>query len=177
MARITRRLLLAVALFLALAAGLVGGGGGCVEREVQINSDPQGALVYLNDQEVGRTPLRQDFTWYGTYDVSVRKEGYQTLKTTAPVIAPWWQWVPFDFVADVLPFRLKDTHALSYTLKPIPETAEDPDRLVQRGEAMRDRLESGEKPVKTPKTRPAATTRAAKRAQTRPATSSEPSLP
>ena len=91
--------------------------------------------------------MRQDFTWYGTYDVAVRKEGYETLKTESPVIAPWWQWVPFDFVADVLPFRLKDSHALSYKLKPTPETAVDPDRLVQRGQAMRDQLESGEKPA------------------------------
>ena len=86
----------------------------------------------------------------------------------------WWQWVPFDFVADVLPFRLKDTHALRYTLKPTPEAAEDPDRLVQRGQSMRDQLESGEKPLKTPKTRPAATTRAAKPPRTRPTTSPAP---
>src|SRR3954453_8532751 len=169
MARTTRRLLFAVVVALvAVTAGLTG--GGCVERELQVNSDPQGALVYLNDQEVGRTPLRQDFTWYGTYDVAVRKEGYQTLKTTSPVIAPWWQWVPFDFVADILPFRLKDSHALHYTLKPTPEIAEDPDRLVQRGQAMRDQLESGEKPLKTPKPRPAATTRAAKSPRTLPTT-------
>jgi PEGA domain-containing protein len=166
MARTTRRLLFAVVVLVALTAGL----GGCVERELQVNSDPQGALVYLNDQEVGRTPLRQDFTWYGTYDVAVRKDGYQTLKTESPVIAPWWQWIPFDFVADILPFRLKDSHALHYTLKPTPETAEDPDRLVQRGQAMRDQLESGEKPLKTPKTRPAATTRAAKSPRTLPTT-------
>src|SRR4051812_21540277 len=157
MARTTRRLLFAVVVLVALIAGL----GGCVERELQVNSDPQGALVYLNDQEVGRTPLRQDFTWYGTYDVAVRKEGYQTLKTESPVIAPWWQWIPFDFVADILPFRLKDSHALHYTLKPTTETAVDPDRLVQRGQAMRDQLESGEKPLKTPKTPPPPTTPAA----------------
>ena len=166
MARTTRRLLFAVVVLVALTAGL----GGCVERELQVNSEPQGALVYLNDQEVGRTPLRQDFTWYGTYDVAVRKEGYQTLKTESPVIAPWWQWIPFDFVADILPFRLKDSHALHYTLKPTTETAVDPDRLVQRGQAMRDQLESGEKPLKTPKTRPAATTRAAKSPRTLPTT-------
>ena len=173
MARTTRRLLFAVVVALvAVAAGLAG--GGCVERELQVNSDPQGALVYLNEQEVGRTPLRQDFTWYGTYDVAVRKEGYETLKTTSPVIAPWWQWIPFDFVADVLPFRLKDSHALRYTLKPTTQTAVDPDRLVQRGQSMRDQLESGEKPLKTPKTRPAATTRAAKPPRTTPTTNPAP---
>src|SRR5688500_18580755 len=63
-------------------AGLTGPvGGGCVVREMVIDSEPRGALVYLNDQEIGRTPLTKEFTWYGTYDAVVRLEGYETLKT------------------------------------------------------------------------------------------------
>ncbi|MGZ3388170.1 MAG: PEGA domain-containing protein, partial [Isosphaeraceae bacterium] len=45
---------------------------GCVEQTMTIQSDPPGALVYMNDQELGRTPLTKDFTWYGDYDVQVR---------------------------------------------------------------------------------------------------------
>src|SRR4051812_4161464 len=66
--------------------------GGCVERELVVESAPDGALVYMNDQEVGRTPIRRDFQWYGTYDVVVRKEGYETLRAQTPVIAPPWLW-------------------------------------------------------------------------------------
>lgn len=127
-------------------------GGGCVERELAIDTEPQAALVYLNGQEVGRTPMRQSFLWYGTYDVEIRREGYNTVKTDAPVIAPWWQWVPFDFVAEILPFHLKDTHKLHYALTPASDEAVDPDALAQRGEQMRHELQSGQKP---PKTRPA----------------------
>ena len=49
--------------------------GGCVERELVVESDPDGALVYMNDQELGRTPIRRDFQWYGTYDVVVVAPG------------------------------------------------------------------------------------------------------
>src|ERR1700689_2659659 len=63
-------------------------GGGCVQRTLTVRSDPDGALVYLNDQEIGRTPLARYFTWYGVYDVELHKEGYQSIKTTAAVIAP-----------------------------------------------------------------------------------------
>ena len=51
---------------------------GCnrVERNLQVTSNPPGALVYLNGQEAGRTPMNKSFVWYGTYDVQVRKEGY-----------------------------------------------------------------------------------------------------
>ena len=50
--------------------------GGCgVERTLQIESNPPGALVHLNGEEVGRTPMRKAFVWYGTYDVQLRKDG------------------------------------------------------------------------------------------------------
>jgi hypothetical protein len=137
------------ALLAGLALGTAAGAGGCVERELVIDSNPQGALVYLNGQEIGRTPLRKEFTWYGTYDVVVRKEGFETLKTQTPIIAPAWQWVPVDLAAELVPVPLKDTHRVSYTLKPVTEQQVDPDRLVQRGTNFRQRLESGVKAAQT----------------------------
>ncbi|MEX0776779.1 MAG: PEGA domain-containing protein [Phycisphaeraceae bacterium] len=47
---------------------------GCVERTISITSEPSGALVHLNDEEVGRTPLIVPFTFYGVYDVRVEHE-------------------------------------------------------------------------------------------------------
>ena len=87
------------------AAALVGvvAVAGCVERRLTVHSEPEGALVYLNNQEVGRTPMTHGFIWYGTYDVRLRQAGYETLKTQQSIVAPWWQWVPFDFFADILP--------------------------------------------------------------------------
>src|SRR5437016_3013952 len=70
--------------------------GGCVERTLTVQTNPPGALVYLNDQEFGRTPVTRDFLWYGNYDVEVRKEGYRTIKTHQWLVAPAYQWVPFD---------------------------------------------------------------------------------
>ncbi len=53
-------------------------GSGCVQRQLTVTTDPPGTLVHLNGQEFGRTPVTRDFTWYGTYDVELRKEGYET---------------------------------------------------------------------------------------------------
>ncbi len=80
---------------------------GCVEQLLTIDSDPSGAVVTLNDQEVGRTPVTTNFKWYGFYEAEVRKDGYQTLKTTSPVIAPWWQWVPFDLCTKSFPSDIR----------------------------------------------------------------------
>ena len=88
----TFRRLLASALLLTLTAQF-----GCVRRTVTIHSEPAGALVWLNDEEVGRTPVTTDFLWYGDYDVVVRKDGYQTLVTHAVIPQPWYQWPVLDF--------------------------------------------------------------------------------
>lgn len=130
-----------------------------------VQTDPPHALVFMNDQEAGRTPFTRRFVWYGTYEVEVRKEGYQTLKTTAPVIAPWWQWVPFDFIAELLPLHLHDSHALHFVLQPIHPGSETPDELIHRADQLRARLEFG---TQGPQTKPAVT-QPATRATTRPA--------
>jgi hypothetical protein len=113
---------------------------GCVRRQMTIESDPPGALVYLNGQEAGRTPLERDFVLYGTYDVQVRREGYETLKTRQRVIAPWWQWPPFDLVAELFP--LTDRRSYTYKLSPAADTAIDLDAILSRSEEMRGKLES-----------------------------------
>lgn len=131
--------------------------GGCVERTLDVRSTPPGALVVMNDQEIGRTPLTKNFTWYGVFEVQVRKEGYETLKTGTPVIAPWWQWLPFDFVAEILPVRLQDRHEIAYDLKPLPAEQVDPEAVVQRGQNLRERLEGSRlpQPATRPTTKPA----------------------
>jgi hypothetical protein len=140
---------------------------GCVEQLLTVDSDPSGAVVTLNDQEIGRTPLTTNFKWYGFYEAEVRKDGYQTVKTTSPVIAPWWQFVPFDLCAQVIPVRYTDHHYLHYTLHPITAVQDDPGRLLRQGERLRAELESG---ANEPKTRPAKSATTKPASKTRPAT-------
>ena len=114
------------ALFLLLICLVLATGCG-VHRTLTITSEPPGALVYLNGLEVGRTPVQRDFVWYGTYDVQLRKDGFETLKTRGKVIAPWWQWVPIDLFAELMPFHLHDRQSMHFTLEPQLQVAADPD--------------------------------------------------
>jgi hypothetical protein len=91
-----KRLLLLISLTLCSSLS------GCVERQLTINTNPAGAQVLLNDEEVGVSPVTTTFSWYGDYNVSIRKEGYQTLTTHQKLQAPWYDYFPFDFVTDVL---------------------------------------------------------------------------
>ena len=52
---------------------------------ITIDSEPPGALCWLNDNEIGRTPVTVPFTWYGTYRVRLEKPGYEPLEAEAPV--------------------------------------------------------------------------------------------
>lgn len=114
---------------------------GCgVERTIQVGSDPPGALVHLNGEEAGRTPMRKMFLWYGTYDVQLRKEGYVLRSEKTRVWAPWWQVPPIDFFVELLPFRLRDNHRVIYHLRPQTETQTDPEQVIERGVEMRKKL-------------------------------------
>lgn len=112
---------------------------GCVRRSMTFNTDPQGAVVHLNDREIGRTPITVDFTWYGDYDVVYRKEGYTALSTHHRVRPPWYQVWPIDFFAEVLtPFEIHDHREVPIvSLEEEPEP--DPDALVQRAGQMKER--------------------------------------
>ncbi len=110
---------------------------GCVRRTLTITTEPPGGLVFLNDQEVGRSPVTTDFTWYGDYDVIIRHEGHQTLRTHLPVKPPWYQLPPIDFVAEVLwPGRIVDARSCEFKLEP-EQTPTRPE-LIERAQALRD---------------------------------------
>ena len=124
----------------ALAAALCA--TGCVERTLQIRSEPPGALVHLNGEEAGRTPMRKTFVWYGTYDVEVRKEGYVTRVEETKVWAPWWQIPPIDLLAELLPLPLQDSHVVTYRLRQETEQQTDPQGVIDRAIETREMLRS-----------------------------------
>jgi len=122
---------------------------GCIERTVTIRTEPDDALVYLNDQEVGRSPVTVPFTWYGDYDIVVRKQGYQTLKTHHRIHAPWRQWPIIDLVTECfVPFTIHDRHEFPiYELQPAQLPSKDD--VIARADEMRVRVEGPAEPKET----------------------------
>lgn len=111
---------------------------GCVERRLLISSEPAGALVYLNDQEVGRTPLEVPFTWYGTYDVRLEREGFKTLQTQQVAEQPWWEKPGPDLFAEAMPDKRVEIawHMKMTPQQPASET--DPDRVLDFAKQLRE---------------------------------------
>lgn len=120
---------------LALSAGFT---SGCVERRFVVNSDPPGALVLRNGKPIGAAPADDHFVYYGNYEFTLIKDGYETLKTKECIRPPWYQWFPLDFVSEVIvPFQLEDVHRFNYTMTPLQ--AVRPDEQMNRAQVLRQK--------------------------------------
>ncbi|MEM7626996.1 MAG: GntR family transcriptional regulator, partial [Planctomycetota bacterium] len=126
---------------LALATGLMAlacGGGGCVQRTIHVTSEPAGALVWLNDEEVGRTPVAVPFTFYGTYDVRLEKDGFAPLWTTGEAEMPWWEAPGPDLFAELIP-GAESNVAWHYELEAATPAADvDTEALRARARELRN---------------------------------------
>lgn len=92
--------------------------GGCVERRLTIRTEPAGAMVELNDQQIGESPVTVPFNWYGDYWVRVRKDGYETLDTHRELARPLHDWPPFDLFAQLYPGQIVDEYEWTFELEP-----------------------------------------------------------
>jgi hypothetical protein len=110
---------------------------GCVHRTMTIRTQPPGALIYLNNEEKGITPETIPFTWYGDYEIVLKKEGYQTLSVIQPIKPPWYEVFPLDIFSELLlPVRLEDEHFLHYELtEAVPV---DKDVLLRQADQLRE---------------------------------------
>jgi len=109
---------------------------GCVQRRLLICSNPPGALAYVDDYEIGTTPISTNFTYYGQRKIRLVKDGYETLTVTQPVPTPWYEIPPLDFVSEnLVPGEIRDQRAFSYQLT--PQIVAPPDQLLSRAESLR----------------------------------------
>lgn len=105
---------------------------GCVERWLMLRSDPPGARAFVDGTEVGTTPVRVSFDHYGTREVYLRAEDHGSLAENVEIAAPWYQYFPFDLVAEYLwPFTIADEHELDFALPPL-----DTDQIEEELEAV-----------------------------------------
>src|SRR6195952_804095 len=73
-----------------------------VRRRLNVLTNPPGALVYVDNQQIGTTPCSVDFIYYGTREIRLIKPGYETLTVNQPIPAPWYEYVGLDFVSENL---------------------------------------------------------------------------
>ncbi len=124
------RALAVVATILALA------GSGCVERRMIIRTNPPGALAYVDDNEVGLTPVAISPIYYGSRKIRLVKDGCETQEFIQSVPPPWYEIPPLDFFSEnVVPGKIRDVRTYDYQL--YPQTVVPQEDLLTRAESLR----------------------------------------
>ena len=104
---------------------------GCVERRYTIRTDPPGAIVIVNGEEIGPAPASKSFTFYGDRQISLILDGYQTQTVIQPINAPWWDnYFTEFFTENIVPVSMRDEREFKYQMVPAqsPPMAELRDR-------------------------------------------------
>lgn len=122
-----------VCLLLAAAACV-----GCVRRQLEILSRPPGATVTFDGKVLEqRTPVRVPFTWYGTHEIILEKEGYHRERLVAHVRPPWYERFPIDLFSENLwPGRIADTHTYPLVLvkeRPLKDLSDAEKTAMKQG--------------------------------------------
>ncbi len=101
-----------------------------------IRSNPPGALVYVDNYEIGRTPVSTDFIYYGTRRIRLEADGYQTYTAEQHFWPPWYQVPPIDLISENFwPWEIRDERVVDFTLT--PQIIVPTDALMTRANELR----------------------------------------
>jgi len=115
---------------------------GCVRRRMTVRTNPSGAMVYVDHQSVGTTPVSTSFTYYGTRQIEIIKDGYRTEKFLRRFNPPWYEWPVLDFVSETLwPLEKRDERIIDVQLS--PDIYVPTDALIRSGEELRAQASKG----------------------------------
>ncbi|MBW3599797.1 MAG: PEGA domain-containing protein [Planctomycetes bacterium] len=115
---------------------------GDVRRRLTVRSHPPGALVYIDDQQIGTTPASTSFIYYGARKIQLIKDGFKTLTVQQTFSPPWYEIPPLDFFSENLySGELRDERVLDFQME--PETIPPTNELRERAEALRAGARAG----------------------------------
>lgn len=115
---------------------------GCVQRRLQIRSQPEGALVSVDRQPVGLSPVSVPFTYYGTREFQLEKDGYKTVRVEQNIQPPWFDRFPISFFSNHFAGReIRDDRLFDFELQPKEQVNEA--ILFERANQFRSNVQRG----------------------------------
>jgi len=116
---------------------------GCVRRRLTVRTSPPGAVVSVDNQLIGTTPAASSFTYYGTREFRIEKDGFRTETIKRRINPPWYQAPGLDFVTESLwPWEIRDERIIDVEL--VPETIEPSAEVLQRADQLRAQSRAGQ---------------------------------
>lgn len=130
---------------------------GCVDRRLQIRSDPPGAEVVINGETVqvregdelraARTPVDVPFDHHGRFEVTLRHPDTLSAFRAVDIPAPITSYPPLDLFVEVLwPLPYREFHEIHFDLEPLPpdeETGEE--KILARMRDLSERLSGNDR--------------------------------
>ena len=115
---------------------------GCVRRRMTLRTNPPGALAFVDDQEIGVTPVSTEFTYYGTRKIQLFKDGFETVTAKQRFPTPWYELPGVDFFTENLwPWEVRDERVVDFQM--IPQQVVSNEKLVERAETLRQNSRLG----------------------------------
>jgi len=82
------------------------------------------------------------YVYYGTREIQLVKDGYETLTVKEKFSAPWYQVAPIDFFTEnLIPYEFRDERISEFELEPqrvVPVT-----ELLDRAQQLRNSTQAG----------------------------------
>ena len=134
------RIRLAVASFGTLL--FVASTTGCVRRRMTVRTNPPGALISVDNQIIGTSPAATSFTYYGTREIRIERDGYRTETIRRKLNPPWYEYPPLDFITETLwPFEVRDERVIDVEL--VPKHIDPLETVVSRADQLRMQSQQG----------------------------------
>ncbi len=115
---------------------------GCVRRRMTVRTTPPGATISVDNQVIGTSPAASSFTYYGTREFRVEKDGFRTEVIRRKFNPPWYQWPGLDFISETLwPGEIRDERIIDVGL--VPKEFMPSDQVISRADALRNQARAG----------------------------------
>lgn len=115
---------------------------GCVQRRLIVRSQPENALVTIDNRVIGRTPLSVPYVYSGTREIKLELDGYQTIKVQQRLDPTWYERFPISLVSENFAGReIRDERLLDFQLQPRVQQPEN--QLIDRANQLRYNINRG----------------------------------
>ena len=107
-----------------------------------VRTSPPGATVSVDNQVIGTSPAASSFTYYGTREFRIEKDGFQTETVRRKFNPPWYELPGLDFISETLwPGEIRDERIIDVQLQ--PKVFQPTDNVIMRADALRGQANNG----------------------------------
>lgn len=96
----------------------------------------------VDNQQIGLTPVSIPYTYFGTREIKLEKDGFKTIKVQHRFDPQWYETFPVSLISENFAGReIRDERALDFYLEPKIQVQEND--LLQRANDLRFNINRG----------------------------------